>query len=272
MLSELKQNLEVSADTFVPGWRNLSKNEVIQKYVDTEEQQQKDGYLSAIMCKYWGSINRCYNKVSKTASVQDAYDMVVDGILYALKQKAWLDPKNKLYNDPNGPDKALNVAISSAILVYFQFSNTLKRKAQVTALSMDYLYEEFGDTVFKECHEDFNEGSYLVSKLVKEEFAKQNYAASFIIDGAAYGDTFKFTKEESGMISSEFSKRLLMKHLKHLDTAYLSEFANRYQLNENAVKQAALACSSMSTDRLTTVMKRIFEQIKHSDYIGDLIC
>ena len=61
MLSELKQNLEVSADTFVPGWRNLSKNEVIQKYVDTEEQQQKDGYLSAIMCKYWGSINRCYN-------------------------------------------------------------------------------------------------------------------------------------------------------------------------------------------------------------------
>ena len=33
MLSELKQNLEVSADTFVPGWRNLSKNEVIQKYV-----------------------------------------------------------------------------------------------------------------------------------------------------------------------------------------------------------------------------------------------
>lgn len=272
MLPELKKNLEFSADTLVPGWRDLSKNEVIQKYVDEENTNLQDGYLSAIMCKYWGAINRCYNKVYKTASVQEAYDMVVDGILYALKQRAWLDPTNKLYNDPNGPDKALNVAISSAILVYFQFSNTQKRKAQVTALSMDYLFDEYGDTVFREVHTDFNEGSYLIEKLVKEEFNKQNYAASFIIDGAAYGDTFKYTKSSNGIIVSEFNKRMLMKHLKHLDYNYLSDFAKRYKLSDETVNKAAETCSEMSTERLTTVMKRIFEQIKHSKYIEDLKC
>ena len=276
MLDDLRRNLEAHADATIPGWRELSKIDLCNKYVDIDGDKAaylecknnplKSSYFAAILAKYWGSINRCYNKVYKTASAQDCYDMVVDGIMCALKLAPWRNPQNKLYNDPKGPDKAVNVSISSAILVYYQFSNTLKRRANFAAISVEYLHDEFGDTAFKESSDFTEEPDVLVDSLVRQNFQKQNYIASFVIDGAAYGDCLKFNKESGGGISSQFSKRMLMKHLRELDDKYISIFSNRYRLDKDKVKKAVDICLSSSPSRIDTVVRKTFESLRHSNY------
>ncbi len=276
MLDDLRRSLESHADATIPGWRQLSKIELCNKYIDIDGDKdaylecrnnpQKSAYFAAIIAKYWNSINRCYSKVYKTASVQDCYDMVVDGIMCALKLAPWRNPNNKLYNDPKGPDKAINVSISSAILVYYQFSNTLKRRANVAAISVEYLQDEFGDTAFKEANELDEEKDIVVETLVRQNFQKQNYIASFVIDGAAYGDCLKFTKEHSGYITSQFSKRLLLRHLRALDSDYVSIFSKRYSLDKTKVQEAADICLSTSSSRIDTVIRKTFESLRHSNY------
>lgn len=276
MLNDLRKSLEAHVDSMIPGWRELSKIELCNKYVDIDGDKDaylecrnnplKSAYFGAILAKYWGSINRCYNKVYKTASPEDCYDMVVDGIMCALKLAPWRNPNNKLYNDPKGPDKAINVSISSAILVYYQFSNTLKRRANVAAISVDYLKDEFGDTAFKEASDELEEPDVLVDSLVRQNFLKQNYIASFIIDGAAYGNCLKFSKEPNGCISSEFSKRMLLKHLRTIDDTYVSIFSKRYHLDRVKVKEAADICVSSSPSRVDTILRKTFESLRHSNY------
>ena len=273
MLQELKANLEQSANVLIPEWKTLTKNELLNAYVDAKTTQEKEGYLSAIFLNYWTYLNRCYRKVYKTASAEDCYDMLVDSALYVLKKVPWRNPQNKLYNDPNGPDKAMNVALSSAVHVYYQFSNTQKRRANVAAISLEYLSDVCGDAAVKHYSETtYDDYDLVVDTLVKDNFNKKNYVAAFVIDGTAYGDCFKHTHDEKGYILSEFSKRALMKHLRSLDSAYVANFAKKYEVDYAKAKEAAEICTSLSSSRLDTLVRKTFESIKHSKYAGGLLC
>lgn len=274
MLDDLRRSLESHADAKVPEWRSLSKIELCNRYVDIEGDKDalfecrnnplKSAYFVAIVAKYWNSIHRCYNKVYKTASPEECYDMVVEGIMCALKLAPWRNPSNKLYNDPKGPDKAINVAISSSILTYYQFSNTMKRKANFAAMSVDYLHDEFGDTAFRSVAIEDREPSTLVTSLVRKNFTTQNYIASFIIDGAAYGDCLRFSKEPGGSICSTFSKRLLLKHIREIDDRYAAVFSERYHLDKAKVDEAVSICHASSPARIDTILRKTFESLRHS--------
>ena len=45
MLQELKANLEQSANVLIPEWKTLTKNELLNAYVDAKTTQEKEGYL-----------------------------------------------------------------------------------------------------------------------------------------------------------------------------------------------------------------------------------
>lgn len=277
MLDELRRSYEQHADIYVPGWRQLTKNELCNKYIEcgiaTDDYIECKGntvqtaYFSAIVAKYWSSINRAYNKCGATASKEDCYEMLLDAIMYTLKTKPWVTPGNKLYQDPNGPDKSINVNLSSSISGYFQFSNCHKRKANAAAISVEYLKETSGDCAFKGSAIYPEDDGDLVNSLVVKNFKTMNYIASFAIDGAANGDCFKYSRDSKGYIVSEFSRRMLNRHIRQLDPQYLHEFSIKYKLDFTAVKEAAELCSTTSTERVDTIVKRTLNELKHSKYL-----
>lgn len=282
MLDELRRSYEQHADLYVPGWRKMSKNELCNKYIESGTETPsyveckgntiQSAYLSAIIAKYWSSLNRCYAKVGATASAEDCYGMLLDAIFYTLKTKPWVTLGNKLYKDPFGPDKSVNVNLSSSISGYFQFSNCQKRKANAAAISVEYLKEECGDAAFKDTAIEPDEDSGIVDSLVIKNFNSMNYIASFAIDGAVNGGCFKYSHDDKGYLVSEFSRRLLNKHIRELDPEYLHEFSNRYRIDFKKVRDAAKICSDTPSGRVDSIVKRTFNDLKHSKYFAGEQC
>lgn len=85
-------------------------------------------YFSAIILNYWNKIYSLQSNTYLTASLEDTYQWVVDGILYALEHRKWLDPNNKLYTDPDAPDKVINRRIKCARINHLIAQNRVKRK------------------------------------------------------------------------------------------------------------------------------------------------
>ena len=115
MLDEIKSTyLEQAA--LIPNWKSMTKTELCNLYIDNENNSYlRDRYLSAIILKYWPKIYSLYSNTYLTATYDDVYNWVVEGILYALKHRRWLEKDSNIYNDPDGPDKAINsVALSRA--------------------------------------------------------------------------------------------------------------------------------------------------------------
>ena len=108
MLTEMKKIYSDQAD-MIEGWKDKSKTELCNLYIQNENDEMlRNCYFSAIILNYWNKIYTLQANTYLTATLEDTYQWVVDGILYALEHRKWLDPNNKLYTDPDAPDKVIN--------------------------------------------------------------------------------------------------------------------------------------------------------------------
>lgn len=93
-----------------------------------QDKGKSNSYFSAIVLKYWNKIYSLYANTYLTATPEDAYNWVIEGIMYALKNRKWKDPNNKLFTDPNGPDKVINRKIKCLRINHLTSQNRYKRK------------------------------------------------------------------------------------------------------------------------------------------------
>jgi len=62
MLLQYKKIHESVADR-IENWRTIDKNELVRSYEKYETNPYlKEGYVAAIMCRYWGAIKKYYAK------------------------------------------------------------------------------------------------------------------------------------------------------------------------------------------------------------------
>lgn len=179
-------------------------------------------YFSAIILNYWNKIYSLQANTYLTATLEDTYQWVVDGILYALEHRKWLDPTNKLYTDPDAPDKVINRRIKCTRINFLISENRDKRKLHINLLSLDSFedsdnligcgtYEYSHDNIFDLCRQFCNDSDALSSVII-----------DFIADGSC------FVQTETG---SEFSFENLVRLICNIDDKYIDGFVEKYQLD-----------------------------------------
>ena len=128
MLQE-SYDLYASLADNIPNWKNIDKNELINKYIEYEKTDHTlaNYYMGAIMCKYWPKIYRFYKATPLVCTYEDVYDWLTESIVKTLEHKTWLNPDHKLYGDPKGPDKCINIRMKSCRLNYLIAVNRDKK-------------------------------------------------------------------------------------------------------------------------------------------------
>lgn len=259
MLESQKKLYEQKAD-IIPNWRKINKNDLVNLYIQYEnEPQLADGYMSAIICRYWGAISKYYTTSRNSVTVEECYDWLIRSILYAIQRRDWLDPNNKLYTDPNAPDKVINRVIISTRLGFFQGSNTHKRKSNYGTKSFEGMLEDNPESENEVMtSEDLpgEEGWWDIKNIVQNAFKKKDYVKALMVDTIAYYDVFDRERGEDGYWYSQFNPKKLSRHLRNAGEKYCQTFAETYGVQEGEVQQAVQECKDLSRTRLYTAIRR----------------
>lgn len=262
MLESYKKSYEDQADLYIKeNWREMNKNDLVNRYIEVEDNATlANAYMSAIICRYWNSLNNYYLKSCNSVSPEECYGWLLNAILWAVKHRKWKDPNNKLYNDPNGPDKVINRCIFSIRMGFYQSSNTYKRKRNFGLYSLESLMEDYGDAVYLPSPDKLSDSDEALSiyNLTRNAFTNGDYVTAFIIDCIVYGDLFRPSRKKH----LKFNKQGLITRLHGLDTAYITRFAANYNLKEEDVEVAGKKCNELSKGKLITVVKRSFKKLR----------
>lgn len=259
MLDEYK-NIYRKQASFIDGWEDISRSELCRKYIENVDNKDlAESYLSAIIYKFWNVAEHNYftQSAQKIATPQDCYDWNIEGILYALKKHVWDNPDNELYNDPNGPEKALNVTIYSQKLNFYNSLKTYKRQINSSLYSLEKLQEDASDSYYLPYNEDYNFTDSYMYKKVKEYFDKKLYLEAFVIDAILNHDMFVLTEDRCEV----FNRFKLTKHLHHLDDNFCKYFSKFYKIPIAKVKKATTYIVDVSTDSLNLKINNLFKNI-----------
>jgi len=239
LLDDYKESLR-SCASLIPGWETKGKNELCREYVQHKDNERlQNAYFAAIVYRYWNLISKYYYMSSNVASVEDCYEWLVDSVYGCLKATSWDNPNTSIYNDPNGPDKVINRCMKCARLTYYQFINRKKRKDNFGLLSIEEMAESFGATISEP--EDTTTPDKLtdwaIVDFIRDAFGKKDYFTAILIDCIINEEVFDVTTSFELGTQSEFNVRKLARFISEIDDNYIIEFAHRYKLDLEDVKQ-----------------------------------
>ena len=266
MLDTYKKLYENCADTWIQeDWRKMNKNDLINKYIEIESDPVlANAYISAIVVRYWNAINK-YNMLShKSAEPEFYHEWLVGAILRGIKNRKWKDPNNKLYNDPNGPDKVINRCIISERLVWYQGANTYKRMQNFNMESIERIQEEPEEASFLPSYEEtqLSAGSLDIKGLINKSFNNKEYVMAFMIDGIINYNTFEKSKNTEGKSFITFSEKKLLRHMNGLNATICDNFSYSYGLPIDKVKEAMSNCKSLTRGRMRTAIRRNMKKLR----------
>lgn len=203
----------------IPNWKDLTKTELCNLYIQNENDEYlRNCYFSAILLRYWGKIHRLQSDTYLTATFEDAYQWVVDSILYALNHRKWLDENNKLFNDPDAPDKVINRRIKCLRINHLISQNRTKRKIQINLLSLDSFDDS--DNFLGEYTYNHN----FVSDLISKKCSQDKYVDAIILDLIAFGDC----SIENGLDD-------LVDAVYNIDDDYVRGFSAQYSIEQKKI-------------------------------------
>lgn len=274
MLKEYKKLYAQTADR-ISNWRDLDKNVLADMYLQYEDTQKDlaEACIAALMCKYWNNIYKYYTTTSTAVTPEDCHDWLSHAIIYALKNRPWKREfnkksdkngtwngqlnKNKIYNDPKGPDKCINMCIKSTQLIYGQAASSNNHKMScVPLLSIQQLQDDKQDYLLNTQVDDFNPYDSWVNDAIRNEFKQKNYFNAFVLDGIVNSDTFRFDNKSKQQI---FSKTKLSKYLKTLDNKYCAIFSDNFRLSLKEVVDAKDKILALNPNKICIYIKKSFE-------------
>ena len=234
MLEDNKRLYEEVANAILTDWKSQNKNDLIRKAVEVGKNSYLyDGYISAIMYKYWNKIDSYYYRCKFVTTPEDIHTWLASSVLYAIEHHAWDDPEKGIYNDPNGPDKVVNRSMECRRLTFYQQLNRYNRKINSDVLSLDSLTEDYKDYIMPSENKSVDIEYH---DMVSRYFESGEVVVSFILDAIMYEDIFSDTLEV----------KKLYAHLRKFDEVDSQIFAARYGLALDKVVEAITDLQSMS--------------------------
>lgn len=233
---------EECADAYLHDWRKKNKNELCNLYIENEQDDKlKNAYLSAIICKYEPTIQRHYLKANYYSSFEDCLDRMILAIIDALKRRRWLDEDSSIYNDPAGPDKAINRTLKTMSMNDEAHCNRQKTMVNNNVLSVESLQEEYGD-YFSGSSSDIDEQfNFIIKNYVQDKFEKKEYFICFLLYIIQYDNVFD---------DGKLNEKRVIKYIHAMDDTFCNSFSQIYDIDINKVRKAILYFINISTNVL----------------------
>jgi hypothetical protein len=195
LLEEIRQTYLKFANN-IPNWKTMNKNKLANLYLEHEHSEpERSYYFSALMCRYWSNVYKFYRTSKSTKlDISDFTSWLAESFFVAFKYRRWKDPSNKLYNDPQAPDKVINRCIYSTRMRYYQYYNMDKRKLNFQTDSIERQLESFGyrANVYKYMSTvDGSEEDARCKDIITYYLSKENFLLAIILDLICFGDIFR---------------------------------------------------------------------------------
>jgi len=251
MLNETKRDLTMQARKLVKPYEQYTIDELADAYcdaVDTNNETLKDIYISALILRFWYTIDKMYkaNTVAPCLDYEDFFEWLYEAIEYACKYRGWRDPSKNL-----NAQQCINKCIDTIKLQKYYDLRLDKRKAVNYCTSMDAPIGGEGDDASKTLGDilEDEDGGYDSSTddvimLVQSYINRNKIIEAILIDNIAFndvqkhfkkvvksetvdGETFRYTEH-----SSEFWPYKLVQIVSKLPATYKKSFMKRYNISE----------------------------------------
>ena len=250
MLNETKKDLTLLARRLVKPYEVYSIDELADAYcdaVDTGNAELKDIYISALVLRFWYTIDKMYkaNTVAPSLEYEDFFWWLYEAIEYACKYRGWRDPDKKL-----NAQQCINKCIDTIKLQKYYDLRLDKRKAVNHSCSIETPLggegnegKTIGDMLESEEYVDDHSSDDAVL-LVQSYIDRNKIIEAILLDNIAFNDVQRYFKktvktknaqgEEIKYVehSSEFWPYRLIQIVSKLPDSYKSYFLARYDISE----------------------------------------
>jgi hypothetical protein len=283
MLTETKKDLTERARRLVKPYEVYSIDELADAYcdaVDTGQEQLKDIYISALILRFWYTIDKMYkaNTVAPSLEHEDFFWWLYEAIEYACKYRGWRDPAKKL-----NAQQCINKCIDTIKLQKYYDLRLDKRKAVNFCYSMDTPLggegEDAGKTIgdmleSEEYVDDHSTDDAII--LVQSYIDRNKIIEAILLDNIAFNDVQRYfkktvkTKASTGEDikytehSSEFWPYRLIQIVSKLPDTYKSYFMNRYNISEEKLTAILDIIDRANNQKLYRYLDRTLAELRES--------
>lgn len=283
MLKETKNNLTFYARRLPRPYESYSIDELANAYceaVDTSNSTLKDIYISALILRFWYTIDRMYkaNTVAPCLEHEDFFWWLYEAIEYACKYRGWQDPAKNL-----NAQQCINKCIETIKLQKYYDLRLDKRKAVNHCCSMETPLngegEDGGKTIgamleAEEYIDDHSDDEVIT--LVQHYINRNKIIEAILIDNIAFNDVQKHYKRtvkkqtpEGDTIryveySSEFWAYKLVQIVSKLPNTYKSYFLERYNISEEKLTAILDIINRANNQKLYKYLRNCLGELKES--------
>jgi hypothetical protein len=283
MLQDTKKDLTFMARKLMKPYEQYSIDELADAYcdaVDSGDSTLKDIYISALVLRFWYTIDKMYraNHVAPSLEHEDFFWWLYEAIEYACKYRGWRDPEKKL-----NAQQCINKCIETIKLQKYYDLRLDKRKVVNHCYSMDAPVggegdgesRTIGEMLESEEHVDDHSAEDVIC-FVQSYINRNKIIEAILIDNIAFNDvqkhytrTVKRETVDGETVryvehSSEFWPYKLVQIVSKLPDTYKSDFLKRYNISEDKLTAILAVIDKASNQKLYKYLRNCLEELKTS--------
>jgi hypothetical protein len=284
MLHETKKDLTLLARKLVKPYEQYTIDELADAYcdaVDDGNEALKDIYISALILRFWYTIDKMYkaNSVAPSLEYEDFFWWLYEAIEYACKYRGWRDPNKKL-----NAQQCINKCIDTIKLQKYYDLRLDKRKIVNHCCSIDTPIGGESDDSAKsikdmiESEENIDD-CYInddVVLLIQSYINRNKVIEAILLDNIAFNDVQRYFKKtvktqtaEGEPIryvehSSEFWPYRLIQIVSKLPATYKSYFMKRYTISEEKLTAILDVIDRANNQKLYKYLDKTLAELRES--------
>jgi hypothetical protein len=245
--------------------------------VDSNNETLKDIYISALVLRFWYTIDKMYkaNTVAPSLEYEDFFWWLYEAIEYACKYRGWRDTTKE---KPLNAQQCINKCIDTIKLQKYYNLRLDKNKTVNFTVSMDAPVGgdsddkamTVGDMLeAEESWDDHSKDDVMI--LVQNYINRDKIVEAILIDNIAFNDVQRYYKQtvktETGRytdVSSEFWPYRLVQIVSKLPEEYKYEFMNKYKISEEKLDAVLAYVDKSNNQRLYKLLDRCLAELRTS--------
>lgn len=281
MLHDTKRDLTYLARQLARPYEQYSIDELANAYcdaVDNGNKALKDIYISALILRFWYTIDKMHNAntVAPSLEHEDFFWWLYDAIEYACKYRGWQDASKKL-----NAQQCINKCIETIKLQKYYDLRLDKKKMVNHTVSMNTPLGGEGDDASKtiadmleaeECYDTYDDDS--ITTLVQSYIDHNKIIEAILIDNIVSNDVQRHTKKTikttnaSGdavkyvEYSSEFWPYRLIQIVSKLPDTYKYEFLSKYRISEEKLTAVLTTVDKANNQKLYRYLDRCLAELR----------
>lgn len=280
MLNDTKRDLTLMARKLIKPYEQYSIDELADAYcdaVDSGDTVLKDIYISALILRFWYTIDKMYkaNKVAPSLEHEDFFEWLYEAIEYACKYRGWRDPSKNL-----NAQQCINKCIDTIKLQKYYDLRLDKRKAINHSCSMETpLGDDSGKTIgdMLEAEEYVDDHSSDDAILLVQSYINRNkIIEAILLDNIAFNDVQKHSKKAIKTVnpdgettkyvehSSEFWPYRLIQIVSKLPATYKNSFMSRYNISEDKLVAILEVIDKANNQKLYRYLDKTLAELRTS--------